>query len=170
MVVVEVLPLSQLFLEIDVILVGEQLVELLLVGPDRVNPERELLDHAVYEIDGVLLSMTSIDPQSPNPGSIVNGSISESTDLLAFAVLESKERHINLDVVAVNLPGITAGTNGSTTDVSGQTSQVVTNKGPMNARAGRLDAVITLQIASNPLRTKMVDSSEMMNLLDYLKR
>ena len=51
-------------LDVDVLnaLIGQMPMELRLelvatVGPDGVNPERELLDHVVEEVDGVLLGM-----------------------------------------------------------------------------------------------------------------
>ena len=109
--IVEVLPFNELLLEIDIILVGEQLVELVPVGlvgsfhlaielrgprfdvdvpdslvgdvpveprlelvpsigSDRVNPKWELLDHAIDEINRVLLIVTIVDFEGSNPGGV----------------------------------------------------------------------------------------------------
>ena len=112
------------------------------IGTDGMDSKRELLDHVVYEVGGVLLSMTGVDLQGSNPGSIVDGSILESTNLLSLGVLECEKRNINLDVMARNPFGVTPGVDCSATDVSGQSSQIVTDKGPVNARTGGLNGSV----------------------------
>jgi hypothetical protein len=46
--------------------------------------------------------MAFVDLQCPNPSSIIDGSVLEATNLLAFIVLEGKKGHVNLYVVARN--------------------------------------------------------------------
>ncbi len=111
-VVVEVLPGRQLLLEVDIVLGGQELVELVLVGSmraldlpielwrpgldvdvlhaaardmpveerlelvaaigaDRLDPEREPLDHVIDEADGVGLGVVLVDLQFPNACSII---------------------------------------------------------------------------------------------------
>ena len=87
------------------------------IGTDGVDAKGELLDHVVYEVYGVLLSIAFVDLQGSNPGGIVNGGVLETPDLLPFGALESKKGHINLDVVARYLLGVATGVNCPTTDV-----------------------------------------------------
>ena len=94
----------------------EQSLELMApICANGMDAKRKLIDHVIYEINGVVLSMTSVDLQSPDPGGIIYGSVLETTDLPVLGVLESKECHINLDVVARNLLGIATGMNGPST-------------------------------------------------------
>ena len=112
----------------------EQSLELVSsIGSDSMDAKGKLLDHVIYEIYGVLLSMALVDPQGSHPSSIVDGGVLETTDLLAFGVLESKKRHVNLDVMARNPFCITLGVDSPATDVSGQASQTMADKGSIYA-------------------------------------
>ena len=64
------------------------------VGAQRVDTKWESLDHVVHEIDGVLLRVPSIDPQRPDPRSIVDGRVLEPTHPVAISRLGS----VNLSV------------------------------------------------------------------------
>lgn len=80
---------------------------------------RVLLDHVVYEVYGILLIMTFVDPQGSNSGSIFDGCILKSMNLLALSILDSRKRHVNLDVMARYLLGITTRINCAAADVLG---------------------------------------------------
>ena len=47
----------------------------------RMNPEGKLLYHIIDEVNSVLLVMTPINFQSPDPCGIVDSSVLEATDL-----------------------------------------------------------------------------------------
>lgn len=89
--------------------------------------------------------------------------------LLTFITLKSKKRHVHLDVVARYPFGVAAGVNSSTADAFRQASQIMADKGPINARTGSLDSMVTLEIPSDSLRPEMVNLSEMKDLFDYLR-
>jgi hypothetical protein len=89
-----------------------------LICTDGVDAKRELDYNVINEIYDILLGVTIVDLRSAYPGRVVYGSVLEPTDLRAFGVPESQERHINLDVVAGNPPGVTSRINGSATNVS----------------------------------------------------
>jgi hypothetical protein len=68
----------------------EQSLELMPpICTDGMYAKRKSLDHVIYEINGISLSMKLIDRQGSNPGGIVYCGILEPTDLLAFGVPES---------------------------------------------------------------------------------
>ena len=50
------------------------------VGSDRVDPDRELLDHAVNESDGALLVVTLVDLERSDPWGVIDrrGSVGET--------------------------------------------------------------------------------------------
>ena len=69
-------------LDVDVpnAMVGEVPVELGLkfmppVGSHRMHPNRELLDHVVEEVEGVLLGVPRRDPEGADARGIVNGGV-----------------------------------------------------------------------------------------------
>ena len=53
--------------------VEERLELMATVRADGVNPKRELLNHRVYEGDGVLLRVAAVDAQGPDAGGVVDG-------------------------------------------------------------------------------------------------
>ena len=73
------------------------------VGPDLPDPEWELFDNVIDKVDGVSLSVTLVDFQSPYAGSVINGRILKAANLLASITYECQELDIHLDVMARNL-------------------------------------------------------------------
>ena len=66
----------------------EQRLELVTpIGPDRVNPKRELLDSLVNEIDRARLVVTPVNLESYDPCGIVDGRVLEATDFGAVSSL-----------------------------------------------------------------------------------
>lgn len=100
---------------------------------DSVDAKRELLYDIIYEVNGVRLSMALVDPKSANPGGIVYGRVLVSTDPSAICILEAQECHINLDMVTGDPLGVSSRVNGSTTDVSWQSPQSMTDECPVYA-------------------------------------
>ena len=63
--------------------VEERLKLMAAVGADGMNPERELLDHVVDEVNRICLGMSPVDLQRSNAGSVVNGGVLKSPDGLS---------------------------------------------------------------------------------------
>ena len=81
------------------------------IGSDRMDPERELFNHVVDEVDGVLLRVTPIDLQRPDAGGVIDGRILEAADAPAGLSLESQEGYVDLDVMTRYLLGVAMGMN-----------------------------------------------------------
>jgi hypothetical protein len=75
------------------------------IGANCMNPERELLDHEVDEVDGVPLRMP-IDLQSPNSSSVIDGRVLISSDLGFRISLQIDVLDVQLYVMAWHAPGI----------------------------------------------------------------
>lgn len=91
----------------------EQSLELVAsIGSDGMDAKGELLDHLIYEIYGVLLSMAFVDLQGSYPSSIIDGGVLETPYLPTIIVLEGKKGHVNLYVMARNPFCITLGVDG----------------------------------------------------------
>ncbi len=55
--------------------VEERLELVAAVGSDGLDPEGELLDDVIDEVDGVGLRVTPVDLQRPNPRRIIDGRV-----------------------------------------------------------------------------------------------
>lgn len=89
------------------------------IGPDRVDPKWELLDHVVNEVDRARLVVAPVNLERSGPCGIVNGRVLEGTDLGAVSGLDVQELHVHLDVMTGNLLGIPARVNRPAPDVLG---------------------------------------------------
>ena len=151
--IVEVLPHGQLPVQIDVIRVGQQLVELLLIGPVRalhlavqlrrpwldvhvpdacvfhvpvearlplvptigahgVDPEGELLDDVVDEVDRALLVVPAVDLQRPDARGVVDRCVLIAADPVTIRRHQRQELHVDLDMVSRDLFGVAVGVDG----------------------------------------------------------
>jgi hypothetical protein len=84
------------------------------VCPNRMDAEREFLNHIINELYGIMLIVTWVDFNRPDPGSIVNRRVLKASDSMALKVPQGDKLNINLDVMAGDFFGITAGVNSST--------------------------------------------------------
>ena len=53
---------------------------------DRMDTEREFLNHIINKFNGILLIVTWVDFQRPDPGSIIYGRILKTSDSVALKV------------------------------------------------------------------------------------
>lgn len=74
------------------------------IGPHLADPEGKLVDDMVDEVDGVGLGMPRIDLQRPDACRIINRGILKTPDFLSFFSDEGQELHIDLDLVAIEIP------------------------------------------------------------------
>jgi hypothetical protein len=84
------------------------------VCPNRMDTEREFLNHIINELNGILLIVTRIDFHRPDPSGIVNSRILKTSDSVAIKVPQRNKFDINLNVMAGDFFGITSSVNSST--------------------------------------------------------
>ena len=73
------------------------------IGANSIDPEWELGDDVIHEVDRILLRMPLINLQGANAGRIIDCRVLEIPDLAAFLSLEIEEFHIDLYVVPRHL-------------------------------------------------------------------
>ena len=73
-----------------------------IIGLDRVKAEGKCLSNVIDEILSIGLGVTFVNPERVCTGSIINGSVLKTPDILAVS-MEGQELHINLHTVARNL-------------------------------------------------------------------
>lgn len=81
------------------------------VCSDCVDAEREFVNHVINELNSILLIVTQIDFQCPDPGDIINSCILKASYSVALKVPQRDKFDINLNVMAGNLFGITSRVN-----------------------------------------------------------
>ena len=57
------------------------------IGSDGIDPERELLDHIINELDGALLVMLPVYLKHSDTGSVINSCVLITADLVPLIVL-----------------------------------------------------------------------------------
>ena len=102
------------------------------VCSDRMDAEGEFFNHIINELDGILLIMTRIDFQGPDPCGIINGRVLKASNSVPLKVPERDEFDVDLDVMARDFLGITASVNSPACRILRQASHAVSNKGPVN--------------------------------------
>jgi hypothetical protein len=70
------------------------------ISPNCIDPERELGDDVIHEIDRILLGMPFINLQSTNTGGIINCCVLEVSNLMPILSLQIKEFNVDLHVVS----------------------------------------------------------------------
>jgi hypothetical protein len=138
------------------------------VGLDDLDPERELLEDVIEELDGGLLVVARVDPQHPDPGAIVDRGV--LVVLLAGARKRFDELHIDLHAVArqrllVALPPV------GVAFVPLRRRQPVEIKAledPVHARVADLDVVVALEIHRDLQRPEVVVLAQVDDLADHL--
>src|SRR5687768_13150522 len=65
-----------------------------IVGANGIDPERELGNDVIHEVDRILLRMPLINLQGANASRIIDCRVLEIPDLAAFLSLEIEEFHI----------------------------------------------------------------------------
>ena len=129
------------------------------IGPDRVNPEGELLDHVVDEANGVLLAVPPVDLQGPDPGGIIGGGEWITPRQLTVLSLELQERDVDLDVMTRYLLGIAVGGHRASTHSVRQSVQPMSAQNPIHACVGDLDAVVALEILDDANRPQVIGTA-----------
>jgi hypothetical protein len=81
------------------------------VRSDRINAEGEFLNHIINKLNGILLIVTGVDFQRPDPGGIINSRVLKASNPGSLKVPERDKFDIHLDVMARDFLGITASVN-----------------------------------------------------------
>ena len=198
--VVEALPDGQLLLEIDIVFVGEELVELVFVcsvgplnlpvelrrscldvdvlhaqvshvpveerlelvaaiGADRSDPERELLDHVVDEVDRIRLSVAVIDLECTNSRGVVDRRVLITPNGRSLLSRKSQELHVYLHVMARNLLLVPVRVHGTSPNSIRKFRHAVALADPIDGRIGGLDVVVALQIPDDSDWSHVIGSS-----------
>ena len=86
----------------------------------------------VDKVDGIGLSVTFVDFQSPYPGSIINGRILKTANLLATITYECQELDVHLDMVARDLFIVTFGVDLAYTSAAREPVETVSFENPVD--------------------------------------
>jgi hypothetical protein len=78
---------------------------------DRMDTEREFLNHIINKLNGILLIVTRVDLHRPDPGGVINSRILKTSDSGAFKVPQRNKFYIYLDVMTWDFFGITSRVN-----------------------------------------------------------
>jgi len=208
-VVVEALPDRQLLFEIDIVFVGQELVELVLVGSmraldlpvelwrpwldvdmfhavirdmlveqclelvaaigaDRLDPEWELLDHVIDEVDGVGLGVALVDLQCPNACGVVDRRVRVASNCSASFSAQSQELDIHLHVMTRDLLLVAVRVNSTSSDPVRESAHAVSPADPVDRRIRGLDVVVALEVPHDPNRPHVIGPPQVKNLLHYI--
>ncbi len=74
-----------------------------IIGPNGMDAERELGNHEIDKIYGILLRMAGINLQGLDPGSIIYGRILKATDRLGMGLGEFQKPSLHLNMMAGHL-------------------------------------------------------------------
>ena len=91
-----------------------------------------IFDDVVDKVDGIGLSVTFVDFQSPYPGSIINGRILKTANLLATITYECQELDVHLDMVARDLFIVTFGVDLAYTSAAREPVETVSFENPVD--------------------------------------
>ena len=106
---------------------------------NRVDAKWELVDRVVNEFDGVCLIVTIVDPEGSHPRGVVDGRVLKAPDSMPVRGPEAHNLHICSDMMARDLLGVPVRVNGSSTNISWQSSGPMANEGPIHTRTGGID-------------------------------
>jgi hypothetical protein len=149
----------------------EQRLELMsAIGSDRVDPEGELLNDILDEVDGILLGVAPIDLQRANTGGVINGRILEAADLPAVLSLERQELDIDLDVMTGHLLGVAMGMHRTSPHSARKPVHPMPAQDAVHAGIGDLHPVVALEIPDDANGPQVVGAAQMEDLLDNLGR
>ena len=112
------------------------------VSSNRMDTEGKFINHIINKLNGILLIVTGIDFQRPDSGSIINGCILKTPDSVAVKIPQRDELHINLDVMAWNLFGITSSVNGPAWRTLRQASHITANESAVDTGYGCFNSMI----------------------------
>ena len=114
-----------------------------IVGTNGIDPERELGNDVIHEVDRILLRVPLINLEGANARSIIDCRVLEIPDLAAFLSLEIEEFHIDLHVVPRHLLLIADSRNRPFALTIRQAIEAVTLQYVVYPAGRDLDAVIT---------------------------
>ena len=83
------------------------------VCPNRMDAEREFLNHIINELNGIVLIVPWVDFHCPDPGGIVNSCILKASYSVALKVPQRDKFNINLNVMAGDFFGRKSSVNSS---------------------------------------------------------
>jgi len=139
------------------------------IGTYRVDPERELPNHIIHKVGGVLLRVQAIDLERPYPRRIINRGILEPAQLLALGIDESEELDINLDVVSRHVFFVAMeARHASGALVARQDVHSMALENVIDASCSDLRAMVTLEIPGDARRAKVIDPAQTQDLLYLL--
>ena len=132
------------------------------------DPEGELLEDVVDELDRGLLVVAGVDPQHPDAGAVVDRG--ELVVLLARAADRLEELHVDLDPVAgqrllVALPTVGRG---ACSAASRQPVHVEAFEDPPHPRRADRDVVVALQVHRDLARPEVIVLAQVDDLADDL--
>ncbi len=169
--------LWRLWLDVDVfhalvsyMPVEERLELVAAVGSDGLDPEGELLDDVIDEVDGVGLGVTLVDLQRANSSRVVDRGVLVAPHRPTSFPLQSQELDVHLYVMARDLFLVAVGVYSSPPDTVRESIQAVPFTDPVDGRVRCLDAEIPLQIPDDPYRAHVVGPAQVQDLPNHFFR
>lgn len=141
-----------------------------IVGSDFADPERELVDDMIDEVDRVGLSMFFIDLECTDTSGIINGGILKAACLLTLLSNEGQELNVHLDMMTRDLFVVAFGVDFTKARSARQPVQARAFEYPVYCCIGQFDAVIARQIPHDPFGAEVVFAPQIQNLLGDLGR
>jgi len=133
---------------------------------DRMNTEREFLNHMIYKLNGIYLVVAWVDFQRPDPGCIIYCRILKTSDSMALKVPQRDKFDINLDVVAWDFFGISSSVNSPTWRTLRQASHTVSNQSAIDTGNRSFNSVVALQVPCDSLRPEFIFLSQVKDLIN----
>jgi len=138
------------------------------VRADRLDPERELLDHVIDEVDGVGLGVALVDLQRPNACGIIDRRVLVAPNWTASFSLQRQELDVHLHVMTRDLLLVAVRVYSPPSDAVRESAHAMSPADPVDRRIGGLDVVVTLQVPHDPNRPHVISPAQVQNLLHHI--
>ena len=148
--------------------VEESLELVAAVRADRLDPERELLDHVVDEVDCVGLRMALVDLQRPNACGIIDRRVLVAPNRAASFPLQSQELDVHLHVMPRHLLLVAVRVYGPPSDAVRESAHAMSPADPIDRRIGGLDVVVALQVPHDPNRPHVIRPTQVQDLFHHI--
>lgn len=140
------------------------------VGTNFADPERELFDDVIDEIDCIGLGMFLADLERPDARRVVYGGILEATNFLAARTMEGEEFDIHLDVMAGDLFVVAFRVDLPKARSARQAAYAIAPEDSTDAGFRDFDGVVAREIPDDPDRAEVIGFAQMKDFVDDLKR
>ena len=148
--------------------VKERLELVAAIGADRLDPEWELLDHVIDEVDGVGLGVALVDLQCTNSRRIIDRRVLLAPNRTASFSLQGQELHVHLHVMPGHLLLVAVRVYSPPSDAVRESAHAMSPADPIDRRIGGLDAVVAIQVPHDPDRPHVIRPTQVQDLFHHI--